>query len=305
MEKLVEIVEKHFELSELSENKGLIRLDYPQLPAAVRRRVKMNTIFTSIEKLIRQAGQILLQGKSTTDTVHQKEGLANFCTDFDLQIQRFLIAGLQNILPEASFFGEEDTEGSDTSRVSESYTFFVDPIDGTTNFIFDYHHSCISVGLSYRREIIAGFIYNPYVDEMFIGIRGEGCYLNGRKLQIADTPLSKGIVAFGCARYNEGDTDLLFDAVKEIYLRSLSVRNGGSAALDLCRIASGSNAAYLELKLQPYDYAAASVIIEEAGGVIGQTDGKAITLDRPCSILAGTETAVKEIRELLKQLQNS
>lgn len=260
----------------------------------------MNFNYEAIENLIREAGQILLQGKSTAAAVHQKEGLANFCTDFDLQIQRFLISGLREIIPSATFFGEEETEGSDTSGVSDGYTFFVDPIDGTTNFIFDYHHSCISVGLSEQKKVIAGFVYNPYVDEMFVGIRGEGCFLNGRKLEMTDTPLGKGIVAFGCARYNEGDTDLLFSAVKEIYLRSLSVRNGGSAALDLCRVASGSNVAYLELKLQPYDYAAVSVMIEEAGGVIAQVNGDAITLDRPCSILAGTASAVKEIREVIR-----
>lgn len=264
----------------------------------------MNTVYLQIEELVRRAGQILFAGKASEDVVHQKEGLANFCTDFDLQIQRFLIEGLKKIIPSASFFGEEETEESDTSKVSDEYTFFVDPIDGTTNFIFDYHHSCISVGLSYQKKMIAGFIYNPYVDEMFIGIRGQGSFLNERKLEITDQSLQQGIVAFGCARYNEGDTDLLFAAVKEIYLRSLSVRNGGSAALDLCRIASGSNVAYLELKLQPYDYAAASVIIEEAGGQIGQTDGEEITLDRPCPILAGTQTAVQEIRELLEKLQN-
>ena len=264
----------------------------------------MNAIYKQIEELIRKAGKILMEGRVSANTVHQKEGLANFCTDFDLQIQRFLIEGLSQIVPGAGFFGEEETEGSDTSSVSDGYTFFVDPIDGTTNFIFDYHHSCVSVGLSYQKKMIAGFIYNPYVDEMFIGIRGQGSFLNGKKLEISDQSLRQGIVAFGCARYNEGDTDLLFEAVKEIYLNSLSVRNGGSAALDLCRIASGSNVAYLELKLQPYDYAAASVIIEEAGGRIGQTDGTQITLDRPCPILAGTKTAVGEIKALLENLQN-
>ena len=261
----------------------------------------MNINYEAIENLVRKAGQILLKGKAADNTIHQKEGLANFCTDLDLEIQRFLINGLRDILPSATFFGEEETEGNDTSAVSDGYTFFVDPIDGTTNFIFDYHHSCVSVGLSYERKMIAGFIYNPYVDEMFLGIRGKGSFLNGRKLEIRNSNLSQGIVAFGCARYNEGDTDLLFAAVKEIYLQSLSVRNGGSAALDLCRVASGSNVAYLELKLQPYDYAAASVIIEEAGGCIGQVDGEAITLNQPCSILAGTAAAVKEIQKLLMQ----
>ncbi len=106
-------------------------------------------------------------------------------------------------------------------------------------------------------------------------------------------------MAFGCARYNDSDTDLLFDVTRQMFLSSLSIRNGGSAALDLCRIASGNNVAYYELKLQPYDYAAASVIIEEAGGRISRVDGGGITLDKPCSIVGGTETAWREVRAMI------
>ncbi len=87
--------------------------------------------------------------------------------------------------------------------------------------------------------MLAGFVYNPYVDSMYRVVRGQGAYLNGRKLELEEKSVSEGIVSFGCARYNEGDTDLLFAAVKELYLNSLSVRNGGSAALDLCRAAAG------------------------------------------------------------------
>lgn len=253
-----------------------------------------------IESLIRQVGQKLLQAKPIASTIHQKQGIANFCTDFDIEIQRLLIKGLSDILPGASFFGEEETEGNTGAKSKGEYIFYIDPIDGTTNFMFGYHHSCVSVGLMHRGRMQAGFVYNPYVDEMYTAVRGQGSFLNGRRLNLQDKSIGEGIVAFGCARYNEGDTDKLFEAVKTLYLKSLSVRNGGSAALDLCRIASGSNVAYLELKLQPYDYAAASVIIEEAGGYIMQADGTAITWDRPCSIVAGTGTSCIEVRKVLK-----
>lgn len=257
-----------------------------------------NIDFKRIEEIVRQAGNMILTAHVTDESIHQKEGLANFVTNFDIEIQRFLIRELKAILPEASFFGEEDTEESCRDQL-EGYCFFIDPIDGTTNFMFDYNFSCVSVGLAFEKEMIAGFVYNPYVDEMYTAIKGQGSALNGRRLCMPDRPVSQGIIAFGCARYNEGDTDKLFAAVKELYLRSLCVRNGGSAALDLCRTASGSNAAYLELKLQPYDYAAASIIIEEAGGQITQADGSPITLDAPCSIVAGTFRAAKEVREVI------
>ncbi len=114
-----------------------------------------------------------------------------------------------------------------------------------------------------------------------------------------DGGLEDGICAFGAARYNEGDG--IFDVLPTLFTRSLSLRNGGSAAIDLCRIASGSNVGYVEMLLQPYDYAAASVIIEEAGGVISQADGSAITLDKGCSIVAGTNKAVEEIKGIMRK----
>lgn len=116
--------------------------------------------------------------------------------------------------------------------------------------------------------------------------------------------IAEGIVAFGWAWYNEGDTELLFDAVKELYLHSLSVRKGGSAALDLCRVAAGANVVYLELKLQPYDYTAAFVIIQEAGGVICQVEGSEIALNRPCSILGETAVVCEEVRGMIERLRN-
>lgn len=249
------------------------------------------------ECIVKDAGAMIKDAILSEDSVHQKGGLANFVTSFDIEVQKFLIHNLKQLLPEASFFGEEDTEGN--NRSTNGYCFYIDPIDGTTNFIFGYMHSCVSVGLSYDNQIIAGFVYNPYVDTMYKAVRGQGAYRNGNKLMIKDKSIQDGIVSFGCARYNEGDTDLLFATVKELYLRSLSVRNGGSAALDLCRIATGANVVYLELKLMPYDYAAASIIIREAGGFIQQVDGSEITLDGPCSILAGTLRAMDEVRVII------
>lgn len=250
-----------------------------------------------IEEIVRSAGKIILENSPSAVSVHKKEGLANYVTDYDVQIQEYLIGELQQLFKGCSIYGEEATCGND-HNTKEGFCFFIDPIDGTTNFIFSYKHSCVSVGVSYDKKLIAGFVYNPYAKELYSAVRGQGSWLNGQRLRIMDNTLDKGIVAFGCARYNEGDTDALFQIAKELYLNSLSLRNGGSAALDLCRIASGSNVAYVELKLNPYDYAAAAVIIEEAGGLIGQVDGSDITLDRPCSVLAGTPKAVEQVRQV-------
>lgn len=249
-----------------------------------------------IEEIIRNAGNIILSAHIAEEEIHKKSGSANFVTDYDVKIQKYLISELSAVLPGCSFFGEEDTEENE-HRVSDGYTFFIDPIDGTTNFMFDYRNSCVSVGLAKESVMIAGWVFDPYTNQFWKAVKGEGAYLNNQKLQINNKGLDEGICAFGCARYNEGDR--VFGILEELFTRSLSIRNGGSAAIDLCRIASGSNVGYVEMKLHPYDFAAASVIIEEAGGVIGTAEGENITLDRPCSIVAGTKKAAEEIRCLL------
>lgn len=256
----------------------------------------------AIEDAVRAAGEILLSAHVEKDEIHQKTGPANFVTDYDVRIQKFLIEQLSEIIPGCSFFGEEETEGNN-HEARNGYCFFIDPIDGTTNFMFDYRNSCVSVGLAKDGEIIAGWVYNPYTEQLWSAARGEGAYLNGMKISVQDNGLESGICAFGCARYNAMDG--IFDILPTIFERSLSIRNGGSAAIDLCRIASGSNVANIEMLLQPYDYAAASVIIEEAGGVIGTKDGGTITLDHGCSILAGAPQAVEEIRKLLEERKNA
>ncbi|MCR5106872.1 MAG: inositol monophosphatase [Lachnospiraceae bacterium] len=252
-----------------------------------------------IEKAVREAGNILANARIEAENIHEKKGPANFVTDYDVKIQRYLMEKFSDIIPSAAYFGEEDTEGNGRT-FGKGYTFFIDPIDGTTNFMFDYHNSCISVGLGLGGSMIAGWVFDPYKDQFYKAFKGRGAFLNDRRLSISDRALNEGIFAFGCARYNEGDK--IFKALEKIFMQSLSIRNGGSAAIDLCRIASGSNVAYAEMKLQPYDYAAAGVIITEAGGVIGQADGKEITLDLPCSVVAGTRKAAEEIKRILNDL---
>ena len=256
----------------------------------------MSVDYSLIEAAVREAGQLLLRADATIAEIYKKEGPANFATAYDLKIQDFLIGRFKEILPSATYYGEEDTSGNAGTMAEKGYTFIIDPIDGTTNFMFGYNHSCVSVGLSLDGIIIAGFVYNPYTNELYKAVRGEGSFLNGRRLTVENRALSEGIAAFGCARYNDSDADRQFAMVKEFFKHSLAIRNGGSAALDLCRIASGANVLYFESLLQPYDYAAASVIIEEAGGMITQCDGNRISLNDPCSILAGTDKAWKEGR---------
>lgn len=248
-----------------------------------------------IREIVREAGQILKNAHAGSQNIFEKSGFANFVTAYDCQIQEFLVDWLKKVFPEAGFIGEENDL---QETMGDGYYFIIDPIDGTTNFIHDYHHSCISVGIAYQRKGFAGVVYDPYLDEMYWAKKGEGAYCNDKRLTVKDISLEECIVAFGCARYNSEETDRCFDYAKQLYLRCHGIRNGGSSTLDICHIASGRNGLYFEMLLQPWDYAAASVILEEAGGVIRTMDGTPITLDAPCSILAGSPLVWKESMDL-------
>jgi myo-inositol-1(or 4)-monophosphatase len=245
--------------------------------------------------IIKRTGNLILKARVDEGDIGKKEGFSNFVTRYDKEVQHVLIEEFQRIIPDARFLAEEDHI---QQGLGNGYCFIIDPIDGTTNFIFDYRHSCIAVGLAYAGEMIFGAVYDPYEDEMFSAVKGNGAFLNGRKIRATEKGLAENLTAFGCARYNSDDTDRAFSGAKKLYLHSLGIREGGSGALDICRTACGRSGLYFELLLQPWDYAAASLILQEAGGVITQIDGTPITLDRPCSILAGGKVCMEEAGKL-------
>ena len=215
--------------------------------------------------------------------IDSKEGPANFVTEYDEKVQRLLEKDLKQIVPDAKFVGEEEN----TNTVSDKGRYFiVDPIDGTTNFIKDYHMSCISVALLEDGEVKIGVIYNPYLDEMFCAVKGEGAYCNERRIFVSEQPLSNGLVLFGTSPYNKELNKKSFEMAYEFFTQALDIRRSGSAALDLCSIAAGRAELYFELKLSPWDYAAGSLLVEEAGGIVTTIDGERLCFDRPCSVLA-------------------
>lgn len=236
-----------------------------------------------IKKLIINCGEIILNADRTEIDIESKTGSANFVTDYDKRVQEELRAGLLEIVPEAHFIGEE---GEKEQFSDDGMFFIVDPIDGTTNFIKDYHVSGISVALVKDGKVDVAFIYNPYLKEMFFAKRGEGAYCNDRRIHVSNQPLKNGIVIFGTSPYNEELAKKSFDMAYEYFTKALDVRRSGSAALDMCYVAAGRAELFFELLLSPWDYAAGSLIVEEAGGIVSTVEGGDISLDKPCSVMA-------------------
>ena len=243
----------------------------------------MENITKQMIEVIKECGQVILNADRSAMEIDSKAGPANFVTEYDKQVQDLLEEKLMKIVPEARFVGEEET--ADTASDKGKY-FIVDPIDGTTNFIKDYHMSCISVALLEDGEVKTGIIYNPYLNEMFWAEKGQGAYCNDRRIRVSNQPLGNGIVLFGTSPYYKELHEKTFAMAFDYFKQALDVRRSGSAALDLCTIAAGRAELYFELKLSPWDYAAGSLIVEEAGGVITTVEGEKLRFDRPCSVMA-------------------
>ena len=258
-------------------------------------------MYEQLIEIVKQAGAMIREAHEAEIPVYDKEGIANFVTKYDKDVQSFLIRNFRQLLPEANFLAEED---GIRQELGDGYCFIIDPIDGTTNFIFDYKFSCVSVGLAWKGRMQFGVVYNPYTEELYTAIKGEGAYKNGKRIHSSEKGLGENLAAFGCARYNSNETnetDRILRYAKILYLHTLAIRSSGSAALDICRVASGSNGIYVELMLHPWDYAAASLILMEAGGFISTLEGGMVTLDRPCSVIAAGRQCWKEATQLFKE----
>ena len=264
----------------------------------------MSFDYTTLLPLIRRAGEMMRSAhvESESDGVTEKAGSANFVTVYDVKIQNFLLEGIRILLPDAYFIAEE--KDNDPAVLDREYCFIIDPIDGTTGFIHDNRHSCVSVGLFSHGEAVFGAVYDPYQDEMFHAVRGGGAYLNGTPIHVSSFPFGSALVSYGTAPYYK-DTlaDKTFSLCRELFDSCADVRRCGSAALDLAYIAAGRYDAFFEMILSPWDIAAGSLLVTEAGGVISQMDGTPLSFTRPCPVIAASTVCYPSLLEITKNYQ--
>ncbi len=225
------------------------------------------------------------------------KGEADFVTDVDFRISSYLEKELAVLTPEIGFMSEEEEADIVPTR------WILDPIDGTTNLVYGYNMCSVSLALCVNEKIEFGVVYNPFNDDVFVGFKGKGAYLNGNRLPAApDRDIDKCIIEFGAGSTRKGQADLAFEIGKTIFKNCLDLRRICSSALSICFVAAGSLNGYFEKELKPWDYAAAGLILEECGGKISDWDGKEIEYTSPSSFVCGTNKAYDF---LLETIQNS
>ena len=212
------------------------------------------------------------------------KGDVDLVTEADRASEKLIVTRLGEMLPEHGIYGEEGTR----SGLDREFRWYVDPLDGTTNFAHGFPAFCVVLGCEQRHaglkpgedgEMVAGVVYDPLRDEMFSAARGAGATLNGAPIHVSKAKaLQESLVATGFPSHKRhGSPNIHF--YQEFTLRSHGVRRAGSAALDLAYVACGRLDAFWEFSLNPWDVSSGYLLVEEAGGKITHFDGSKFTLD--------------------------
>ncbi len=228
----------------------------------------------------RDAGRILAErfGRATLQ-VHDK-GEIDLVTEADLASERLIVERIRSYYPRHAILAEESGASVRDAQTND-YKWIIDPLDGTTNYAHGYPCFCVSIGLAYKDELIAGVVYDPSRDELFAAERGGGATLNGRAIHVSQVEdLNRALLCTGFP-YDVRERGDFARHFHNFIMHSQGVRRDGAAALDLAYVACGRFEGFWEEGLQPWDVAAASVIITEAGGRVSRYDGTPANIYAP------------------------
>ena len=224
------------------------------------------------EKAALEAGTIMLQ--KTRDlhrlTIYAKAE-NDFVSEVDIACEEIVIEHIQKAYPEHAILSEEkgfnEVKGSD-------YCWVIDPLDGTTNFLHGFPFFAVSIGLLHRQKPVVGVIFDPVHNELFVAGQGQGATLNQRKIRVnKKKEISAALIGTGIPCQHNQNVDVYLANIRSLITQSASIRRAGAAALDLCYVAAGRLDAFWEFGLKSWDITAGTVIVQEAGGMVGDMAG--------------------------------
>ncbi|KAG5322293.1 IMPA2 monophosphatase, partial [Pseudoatta argentina] len=252
-------------------------------------------------KLTREAAQILRDSINGFKHIKEKLGDWDLVTEYDRQIEDIIIGGLKRAFSNHRFIAEEST-GKDLPELTDAPTWIIDPIDGTTNFIHGFPHTCVVIGLAVKKEMVLGIVYNPILEQLFTARKGRGAFLNGKPIQVSKIQalvcMESGFIKVDDLR------EKMVERIQTIVKAVQGIRTLGVAALTLCYIALGIvEAYYIEGPgISTWDIAAASLIISEAGGVVvDRITGKPIDIMKPRAVAACNERIARDVVRLIRE----
>jgi len=257
----------------------------------------MQPLLNIAVRAARRAGEVIVRSMNRLESLTiATKGRNDFVTEVDRAAEQEIIASIRRHYPQHAFLAEE------SGRTGEHETLWiVDPLDGTTNFLHGIPHFAIAIALERNGAVVAGLVYNPANDEMFVAERGKGAFLNDKRIRVAARQrLADAVVACGLPHYGRGDLGLARNEIAAAQRAFAGLRRYGAATLDLAWVAAGRLDAYWERDLSPWDLAAGSLLVREAGGYISDIDGGDAILQKG-NVVAGNETMHRELLQLLRE----
>ncbi len=235
--------------------------------------------------------------------ISSKGGYSNIVTSSDVAVQKFLCEKLAAALPGSGFYCEEEDF---ITMKTDGYVWVIDPIDGTANYSRGIPNCAISVALVKDNIAQMGVVYSPYANELFTAVKGEGAFFNGRKIHVSDRVFANGLFCTAFSLYRREYTDICIDFMKEVYTICNDFRRFGVASLEICYLAMGRCDLYFEYRLSPWDYAAASLVLMEAGGYITAENGSTIAYDNNSMVFgANTKENIDTLIELFDRVKQN
>ncbi len=245
-----------------------------------------------------KAGKLLRERFRTKFLIREKAP-TNLVTELDLACEEIIVTHLFGAFPSIAVLTEESDSTTSRDTVER---WIVDPLDATTNYAHGYPCYAVSIALEVDGHVEAGVVYDPSLDELYVAERGMGAFLNGEPIRVSNTvKLGDSLIGSGFPYYAWGDPNNNSKEWAALIQKTTSLRCDGSAALDLCRVASGNLDGYWEMDLEPWDMAAGVLIVTEAGGRVSLADG------RPFSLFQRTVLATNPglYEELLSELKSN
>ena len=256
----------------------------------------MHPMLNIAVKAARRAGSVINRAARNLDIVAVREKAANdFVSEVDREAERAIISTLHEAYPGHAILAEE----SGASGSSE-YRWVIDPLDGTTNFLHGFPQYCVSIALEHRGVVTQAVVYDPVKNDLFTGSRGRGAYLNDTRMRVSKKPqLKSALIGTGFPFKELVHIDAYMAMLRDMMKGSAGVRRAGSAALDLAYVAAGRLDGFWEMGLARWDMAAGSLLITEAGGLVGDLEGNETYMDSGY-IVGGSPRVFAEMLRLLE-----
>lgn len=259
-----------------------------------------NDFITIAIKAAKLAGEVILSniGALTKSDISRKQA-SDFVTKVDIEAENVIISTIRESYPHHSILAEESLKDN---KERDGFQWIVDPLDGTTNYIHGYPVFAVSIALAFKGAVIAGVILDPLRNELFSADKGKGAFLNNNPIGVSDiSALKESLISTGFPFRKKENIDLYLMLFKNLFYKVSDIRRAGSAAIDLAYVASGRCDGFFELGLGPWDIAAGSIIIKEAGGVITDFGGGDDYLETG-NIVAGPPSLHEEMLKEVKKV---